>query len=1147
MNKKNTFVHLRVRTSYSLLEGAISISGLVEISSKLNYPAVGITDRGNLFGALEASEAFAEKGIQPIIGCQLNLEFSKQKESEKSQRAYIVLLAKSEVGYRNLMKLSSTSFLEAGNDDPHVKLETLQRYSDELILLSGGPDGPIGKLLLAGKFSDSMDLSQEFKGIFGDRFYIEIQRHLSESGAYLDKEKFTEADFLKIAYEKDIPIVATNDVYFLEKDMFDAHDALMCIADGDFVDQRKEKDRLTRNHHFASQDEMAEVFQDLPEAIENTIEIAKRCAFKVKKREPILPKFATNEVDELRKQAHIGLEERMKNRELSAKKDIYIERLDYELAVIEKMGYPGYFLIVSDFIKWAKGKGIPVGPGRGSGAGSLVAYALTITDLDPLRYKLLFERFLNPDRVSMPDFDIDFCMDRRDEVISYVQEKYGKDRVAQIITFGAMLSKMAIRDIGRVLNMPYGQVDRLAKMIPSDGVKPLSIKESLKEEPRLIEEREKEEVVDRLLNYSQKLEGLYRNVATHAAGVVIADRPLDELVPVYLDPRSEMPATQFSMKWAEESGLVKFDFLGLKTLTVIKNAVDLIAQKGIKIDVESIPFDDKKTFQLYSEQKTVGVFQVESTGMKDALRRLQPNCIEDIIALVALYRPGPMENIPKFCDVKNNRVERTFIHPSIDDLLDETQGIIVYQEQVMEIARRMAGYSLGEADLLRRAMGKKIKSAMDSEKPRFLTGANKNNIDEKTSNFVWDLLEKFANYGFNKSHAAAYAVVSYQTAWLKANHPVEFMAAVMNSDIHNTEKLRKYRVELTSLGIDLLPACINQSESMFSVEGNKIFYALSALKNVGIEAMQRIQKEREKDGNFEDILDFGKRIDLKKVGKRPLETLVRSGAFDDLHPIRKQLFSSLDHLVSFSAKSFDDKNSSQTNLFGENIEKMSLPILVEEVEWEENDRLREEYLAYDFYFSGHPLDEHFISLAKIGILKSTEIYEKARANPLMSKLCGQIQTIQERKSARGNKFAFIQMDDPSGTFEVTVFSQVLDFSRDFLFKGSNVVLNVEASIDGHQLKLLAKSIEPLEKVINETPGLGLRVFIDSKDAARNILEQLEVSLKDNSKKEGPIELIVISSDLEKDVRIKLSKGYKIDPMVAKALKLVPGVIDAQTF
>ena len=1147
MNKKHTFVHLRVRTSYSLLEGAISISRLVEISSKLNCPAVGITDKGNLFGALEASEALAEKGIQPIIGCQLSLEFSEQKESENRQRAYVVLLAKSEAGYKNLMKLSSTSFLEAGNDIPHVKLETLQQYSNELILLSGGPDGPIGKLLLAEKFSDSMDLSQEFKDIFGDRFYIEIQRHLSESGTYLDKENLTEADFLKIAYEKDIPIVATNDVYFLEKDMFEAHDALMCIADGDFVDQRKEKDRLTRNHHFASQDEMVEVFEDLPEAIENTIEIAQRCAFKVKKREPILPKFATNEVDELRKQAHIGLEERMKSRELFAKKNLYIERLDYELAVIEKMGYPGYFLIVSDFIKWAKGKGIPVGPGRGSGAGSLVAYALTITDLDPLRYKLLFERFLNPDRVSMPDFDIDFCMDRRDEVISYVQEKYGKDRVAQIITFGAMLSKMAIRDIGRVLNMPYGQVDRLAKMIPSDGVKPLSIKESLKEEPRLIEEREKEEVVDRLLNYSQKLEGLYRNVATHAAGVVIADRPLDELVPVYLDPRSEMPATQFSMKWAEESGLVKFDFLGLKTLTVIKNAVDLISQKGVKIDVENIPFDDKKTFQLYSEQKTVGVFQVESTGMKDALRRLQPNCIEDIIALVALYRPGPMENIPKFCDVKNKRVERTFIHPSIDDLLDETQGIIVYQEQVMEIARRMAGYSLGEADLLRRAMGKKIKSAMDLEKPKFLTGASRNNIDNKTSNFVWDLLEKFANYGFNKSHAAAYAVVSYQTAWLKANHPVEFMAAVMNSDIHNTEKLRKYRVELTSLGIDLLPACINQSESMFSVEGNKIFYALSALKNVGIDVMQRIQREREKDGSFDDILDFGKRIDLKKVGKRPLETLVRAGAFDALHPIRKQLFASLDHLVSFSAKSFDEKNSSQTNLFGENIEKMSLPVLAEEVEWEENDRLKEEYLAYDFYFSGHPLDEHFISLSKVGVLKSSEIHEKARINPLMSKICGQIQNIQERKSARGNKFAFIQMDDPSGTFEVTVFSQVLDFSRDFLFKGSNVVLNVEASIDGHQLKLLAKNIEPLEKVINETPGLGLRVFIDSKDAARNILEQLELSLKDNSKKEGPIELIVVSSDLEKDVRIKLSKEYKVDPMVAKALRLVPGVIDAQTF
>ena len=1136
-----------MRTAYSLLEGAITISKLSELCLKLGYPAVGITDKGNLFGALEACEALSEKSIQPIIGCQLNLDYSYYSVSQNSKKSYISLIAKNASGYKNLMKLSSLSFLSAGDDVPHITFECLKKYSDGLIVLSGGPDGPIGQLLHDRKNSKAEQLAKDLRNLFGDRFYIEIQRHINDFGNYMRKEVLTESEFLRIAYDNDIPIVATNDVYFADKSMFDAHDALMCIAGGDYVEGREEDRKLTRNHHFASQEEMLGLFADLPEAIENTVEIAKRCAFKVEKRDPILPKFASNEVEELKKQAHEGLTQRMKSIDLAAERSEYFERLNYELSVIEKMGYPGYFLIVADFIKWAKEKGIPVGPGRGSGAGSLVAYALTITDLDPLRYKLLFERFLNPDRVSMPDFDIDFCMDRRDEVIAYVQQKYGKDRVAQIITFGAMLSKMAIRDVGRVLRIPYGQVDRLAKMIPSEGVKPLSVEQALKEEPRLNEEARKDEVVGRLLNYSQKLEGLYRNVATHAAGVVIADRPLDELVPVYLDSRSGMPATQFSMKWAEESGLVKFDFLGLKTLTVIKNALDLLKVRGVNIKIEGIPLNDQLTFKLYAEQKTVGVFQVESTGMKDALRRLKPNCIEDIIALVALYRPGPMENIPKFCDVKNKRVDRAFIHESIDDLLDETQGIIVYQEQVMEIARRMAGYSLGEADLLRRAMGKKIKSAMDAEKPRFLLGAQKNSIGEKTANFVWDLLEKFANYGFNKSHAAAYAVVSYQTAWLKANYPVEFMAATMNSDIHNTEKLRKYKVELTSMGIDLRPACINRSQSVFSVEGNKIYYALGALKNVGIEAMQRIQLEREKRGVFKDLIDFGKRLDLKKIGKRPLETLTKAGAFDILHPNRCQLFSSLDSLVSFSSTCFDEINSKQTNLFGEDIGEMSSPIISDDNEWLDAQKLKEEHSAYDFYFSGHPLDEKFVSLSKIGILTCEDVHKKALSSAFIGRICGQIQGFQERKSAKGNKFAFVQMDDPTGTFEITIFSQILENSRDYLAKGSNIVVTVEAAIDGHQLKLLAKSIEPLESVIMNTPGLGLRVFIDNKDAAKNIREQLEVNLKDNSNKVGPVEFIVIDPKLDTDVKIKLPQNYRVDHLLTKALKLVPGVIDAEIF
>ena len=655
--------------------------------------------------------------------------------------------------------------------------------------------------------------------------------------------------------------MATNDVYFPKADMYESHDALICIADGAYVDQQEPRRRLTAQHYFKSQAEMVTLFADLPEAIENTVEIARRCAFMAYRRDPILPKFADDEVEELRKQANAGLQERLKVIPHATSVEEYQKRLDFELEIIEGMGFPGYFLIVADFIKWAKDHNIPVGPGRGSGAGSLVAYALTVTDLDPLRYALLFERFLNPERVSMPDFDIDFCMDRREEVIRYVQEKYGRDKVGQIITFGALLSKAAVRDIGRVLQMPYGQVDRLSKLIPVEGVKPVSIQKALADEPRLREEARNEEVVARLLEYGQQVEGLLRNASTHAAGVVIGDRPLDALVPLYQDPRSDMPATQFNMKWVEQAGLVKFDFLGLKTLTVIQNAVDQILASGrplhvaadgtelytpavgMENDIGGIPLDDAASYRLYASAKTVAVFQVESSGMMDALKRMKPDCIEDIIALVALYRPGPMENIPKFCEVKNKLSEREQLHPSIDHILDETQGIIVYQEQVMQIAQEMAGYSLGGADLLRRAMGKKIARGDGSRAPQVLekgrawtTGWTR----PRPSRFL-NLLDKFANYGFNKSHAAAYAVVSYQTAWLKANHPVEFMAGVMNCDIHLTDKLAVYFEEVRkALELPWVPPCVNRSDATFKVVDGALVYALGAFKNVGVEAMRLV-------------------------------------------------------------------------------------------------------------------------------------------------------------------------------------------------------------------------------------------------------------------------------------------------------------------
>ncbi len=705
------FIHLRTHSEYSLLEGALRLKKLPGMCRDMGMPALALTDTNNMFAALEFSVAMAGAGVQPIIGCQVDLAYVAVQPGERARDpAPVVLLAQTEAGYENLMKLNSCLYIDKGGARPQVTLEELEALSGDIICLTGGPGGPVGMLLQNGQRPAAEALVARLAASFGDRLYVELQRHPGEDGQP-EAERLTERGLVEMAYAMDLPIVATNDVYFPKEKMYEAHDALICIAEGAYVDQQEARRRLTAQHYFKSEAEMVALFADLPEAIENTVEIARRCAFMAYRRDPILPRFADDEVAELRRQAQDGLRARLAIIPHAAPVADYEKRLEFELGIIEGMGFPGYFLIVADFIKWAKEAGIPVGPGRGSGAGSLVAYALLITDLDPLRYSLLFERFLNPERVSMPDFDIDFCMDRREEVIQYVQGKYGRDRVGQIITFGALLSKAAVRDIGRVLQMPYGQVDRLSKMIPVEGVKPVSIEKALADEPRLREEAKNEEVVARLLEYGQQVEGLLRNASTHAAGVVIGDRPLDQLVPLYQDPRSDMPATQFNMKWVEQAGLVKFDFLGLKTLTVIQNAVDQIKASGRHLhlaadgtelftppggvldDISTIPLDDEASYRLYASARTVAVFQVESSGMMDALKRMKPTCIEDIVALVALYRPGPMENIPTYCDVKNGKRELESIHPLIDDILEETQGIIVYQEQVMQIAQVMAGYS----------------------------------------------------------------------------------------------------------------------------------------------------------------------------------------------------------------------------------------------------------------------------------------------------------------------------------------------------------------------------------------------------------------------------------------------------------------------
>jgi DNA polymerase III subunit alpha len=1142
MSNPSRFIHLRVHTEYSLLEGAVPVKKLVDLCKAAAMPAVAVTDSNNMFAALEFSVTALGAGVQPIIGCQIAIAHDPAGPGERPRApAPIVLLAQSEAGYQNLMKLNTHLYIDgamAGAASlPQVTLAELEAHSEGIICLTGGPDGPLGRLLAAGQAPKARAVLETLAAIYPGRLYVELQRHPGPGGQLPEAEAWSERGHVELAYELDLPLVATNDVYFPKSDMYEAHDALICIAEGAYVDQQQPRRKLTPQHYFKSEAEMCTLFADLPEATENTLEIARRCAFRAGKRAPILPKFADDEVVELRRQANAGLQARLAVIPHSATPQEYQDRLDFELNVIEKMGFPGYFLIVADFIKWAKDQHIPVGPGRGSGAGSLVAYALTITDLDPLRYALLFERFLNPERVSMPDFDIDFCMDRREEVITYVQDRYGRDRVGQIITFGALLSKAAIRDVGRVLQMPYGQVDRLSKLIPVEGVKPVSITKALADEPRL-REAAKEEVVGRLLGYAKEIEGLLRNASTHAAGVVIGDRPLDELVPLYQDPRSDMPATQFNMKWVEAAGLVKFDFLGLKTLTVIQNAMDLLALRDIRFDINLIPLDDKPSYDLYASARTVAVFQVESSGMMDALRRMKPTCIEDIVALVALYRPGPMENIPAYCEVKNGLRDLESIHPTIDHILAETQGIIVYQEQVMQIAQVMAGYSLGGADLLRRAMGKKIAEEMAKERPKFIEGAAlTHGVSKEKAGEVFDLLEKFANYGFNKSHAAAYAVVSYQTAYLKANYAPEFMAAVMNCDIHLTDKLAIYKREVDKLGLKTVAPCVNASLATFTVRDGAVIYGLGALKNVGVDAMQMIVRERGRRP-FMNLFDFARRVDFKRVGKRPLEMLARAGAFDQLDPNRARVFEGLDALGAYSAAIHDAKSSSQVSLFGEAGADIPEPRLPFRDDWLPVERLAEEHQAIGFYLSGHPLDDYMSALKRRDVKTLTEITALAERGPLIAKLAGSVSSKQERKSAKGNRFAFVQLSDPTGLYEVTVFSDTLEAARDHLEPGNNVVLSVKAELEGDTLKLLANAVQPIDVVADQAGAQAIRIHLDRPEAVPSLAALLA---KVEGRNRAQITLC-LADDQGREVDVTLPQAYPVTPQIKGAIKAMRGVV-----
>ena len=1152
------FIHLRVHTAFSLSEGAIRLGDLTALCQKYRMPAVGICDSNNLFAALEFSKLCSSNGIQPIIGTVLNIKAENTekgvRENTKNNPYKLPVFVQNERGYSNLLKLVGMSYLETDEHEaPILDLDDIKKSSKGLIALSGGVEGPIGRYLQEGNTARAEHMLETLKTIFPGRLYMEIQRHDQEN------EKNTEPAFLDLAYAHNIPLVATNDAYFPERKMHEAHDALLCIADGRYVMEDNRR-RLTPEHYFKSAREMQTLFADLPEAIANTVVIAKRCAYMSPARDPLLPTFSTekgrNEEDEFRKIASDGLEWRLENYVFTKNMDEeekqkmaqpYWERLEFELDTIIHMKFPGYFLIVSDFIRWSKKHGIPVGPGRGSGAGSLVAWSMRITDLDPLRFGLLFERFLNPERVSMPDFDVDFCQERRDEVIRYVQDKYGSDRVAQIITFGKLQARAVLRDVGRVLHMPYPQVDKICKLVPNNPANPVTLSEAISMEPMLKAAIKEDEQVEKMVDIALKLEGLNRHASTHAAGVVIADRPLNQLVPMYRDPRSDMPVVQFSMKYAEMAGLVKFDFLGLKTLTVLSHACALIKEQGINLDLLKLPFNDQKTYDMLGRGESIGVFQLESAGMRDTLKKLKPDCIEDIIALVSLYRPGPMDNIPTYVARKHGKEKPDYPHPMIENILKETFGVIIYQEQVMQIAQVMGGYSLGQADLLRRAMGKKIKSEMDAQRDTFIEGAIKNKVSKAKATEVFELMAKFASYGFNKSHAAAYALIAFQTAYLKANYPVEFMAASMELDSGNTDKLAVFCQEARRMEIPLLPPDINASGANFTVEKTEdstqaIRYALGALKNVGTAAMESLVKERTDNGPFKDVFDLAKRLDTKVINKRQLEYLIKAGALDSLEKNRKKLFDAIDILVAHSTASAEEKASNQTNLFAaEEADMVYTPELKDTPDWPFMERLQYEFEATGFYLMAHPLDSYDNLQKRLNVTYSANLEEKLSSTYEPIRLAGVVVSKKVKTSPKG-RFAFVTLTDPAGIVEVSIFDEdLLSGNWDLLEAGNAVYLNAEGKLDDNGVRLIAQGISPLDDAIQKR-GTHVEIAIE-EGLNLEILQSRLGPPAQNKKKAAKVSLIVTVIDTETAV-ITLPNVYSVTPPLLTSLLDLPGVLEA---
>ncbi|MEO0878995.1 MAG: DNA polymerase III subunit alpha [Pseudomonadota bacterium] len=1155
------FVHLHLHSAYSLSEGAIPVSALRDLCVKAAMPAVAVTDTNNLFGALEASEVLSAAGVQPITGLQqgFDIEVLRDVEAKTARAPSLVLLAQNEAGYQNLMKLTSAAFLRsAREDEPSAALSWLDDYHDGLICLTGGYDGPLNRLVRAGRAEEADRLLSALSALFKDRLYIEVQRHNGRNGA--DEEEW----LLDRAYGSSLPIVAANEPYFPSRDDYEAHDALLCIAEGAYVHQ-DERRQVTPDHYFKTASEMSVLFADLPEAISTSIDVARRCAFRPRTHPPILPQFVDGadgedqetaralEARELERQAQEGLRARLLENPLAEEESVYWERLERELSIINEMGFPGYFLIVADFIKWAKAQDIPVGPGRGSGAGSLVAWALTVTDLDPLRFGLLFERFLNPERVSMPDFDVDFCQDRRDEVIHYVQDKYGADRVAQIITFGKLQARAVLRDVGRVLGMPFGQVDRICKLVPNNPANPVTLSEAIETEPRLKEEQAREEAVAALIEKALKLEGLYRHASTHAAGVVIGDRPLDELSPLYRDPRSDMPATQFNMKWVEPAGLVKFDFLGLKTLTVIDRAVAFVnaerAPGADALEADKMPLNDDATFAMLGEGAAVGVFQLESAGMRATLRAMKPDSLEDIIALVSLYRPGPMENIPTYIDRKQGLEEPDYLHPKLEGVLKETYGVIIYQEQVMQIAQILSGYSLGEADLLRRAMGKKKKEEMDKQRKRFVDGAVERGVEAAKASSIFDLVQKFAGYGFNKSHAAAYAYIAYQTGYLKANHPAALLAASMSLDRANTDKLAVFLKEAKRSDVEVRAPHINVSQTDFSVEKGAILYGLSAVKNVGEAAMAEIVDERGKSGPYTDVFDFAERVNLRAIGKRAMENLARAGAFDGLVRSRAAALQAADMLIKYSASVFEERASDQGGLFDlagpagapGGLERPRMPDCDA---WPPLEQLNQERAALGFYFSGHPLDDYEKELIRLKAVTCAEAEARAKDGRIGATIAAVVRAARFRRSKAGKPFAWVECSDAASEFEVTVFSEVLNANRDLFEPGALLLLAVNAEDRDGEVRFTVEGVRPLDMAAAQTTS-QLRISVSSESALERVKKRLSAVKPAARSEAGEVIVRLRLFETGREVDIDLGVEAACTPAMRGALKSVEGVSDVE--